>query len=244
MREARYTWHTVRGGLINPGNADGKFLSRLWSALASREIDVKSKRQLAANEARRRRGEPMLGGRPFGFELDRVHHREVEADEIKWAYQQLLAGRTIYSIVTNWNRRGITTTMGGPWSYMGVQQVLKRPRNAGRDPRWRGLGGRQGGLPEPIVPREPLEAALQHLGRPRQEDHPVSGNLAGWLQGSRGVRCVVQSCALVAGPTARLGSPSTDVRCAAPRSKRVSVIRRCRPICSTLSSLPRSSTPS
>ena len=125
------TWHTVRGGVVDPATADGEFMSALAGALARREVRRKAERQKAANSARRLRGEPILGIRPFGFELNRVEHRADERPQkLQWAYQVLLGGGSLYSILKAWNQRGVKTSRGNRWSYATLQQTLKRPRNA------------------------------------------------------------------------------------------------------------------
>src|SRR5664280_1906847 len=41
------TWHTVRGGIIDPATAEGAFLSGLTGLLARREVRRKAERQIA-----------------------------------------------------------------------------------------------------------------------------------------------------------------------------------------------------
>src|SRR5664280_2680643 len=77
------TWHTCRGGIIDPSTAIGEFMSALTGSLGRLEARRKAERQIAGNVARRLRGEPLTGVRPFGFELDRLTHRKSEAAEVK-----------------------------------------------------------------------------------------------------------------------------------------------------------------
>ena len=86
---AGVVWHTVRGGTVDPATAEGEFISGLTGLLARREVRRKAERQRSGNEARRARGEPLTGVRPFGFELNRIDHREDEAAEVRWASEQI-----------------------------------------------------------------------------------------------------------------------------------------------------------
>jgi len=44
---ADVSWHTCRGGLIDPATADGHFISTIMGALGRREVRRKAERQLA-----------------------------------------------------------------------------------------------------------------------------------------------------------------------------------------------------
>jgi site-specific DNA recombinase len=125
------TWHTVRGGPIDPATTEGEFISGLMGLLARREVRRKSDRQRSGNAARRSRGEPLAGVRPFGFYADRVTHRPLEADCVRWATDRILNGGSLRSIFMEWNRKGILTSRGNPWSQNSVKKMLLRPRNAG-----------------------------------------------------------------------------------------------------------------
>jgi site-specific DNA recombinase len=154
----------VHDGLIDPADEDDEFFSYMRGWIGRREQTQKIKRLRERFQERRDEGMPLWGNRPFGFELDRLTHREDEAAELRWAYDRILAGASIYSIIKSWNERGIETSAnrdrrekrergeevawdirnkkrrekGEPevkepigWSYATVQQMLKRPRNAG-----------------------------------------------------------------------------------------------------------------
>lgn len=160
------TWHTEMDGPTDPSTSNGAFFSELRAALARQESRRKAERQRAAFDARLSKGEPLWGGRPFGYEVDRKTLRPVEAAEIRWATETILNGGTIYSIIKRWNGDGLLTARGKPWSYAQVQQVLKRPRNAG-------LVERRGEILydvvatwDPIVTREQHERLIAILQDP------------------------------------------------------------------------------
>jgi hypothetical protein len=77
-------------------------------------------------------GRPGGGGdRPFGYEADFMTVRADEADLIRDAAQQLLAGGTIRSILKNWNARGVEGTTGGPMAPQTFRRMMMSARIAG-----------------------------------------------------------------------------------------------------------------
>ncbi len=56
-----------------------------------------------------------------------------EAELILEAARRVLEGATLSSIVDEWNRRGVTTTTGGPWRINALSALLIQPRLAGLD---------------------------------------------------------------------------------------------------------------
>jgi len=73
------------------------------------------------------------GRRGFGHTQDRSQIVPAEADLIVEAAHRVLEGTTLSSIVDDWNRRGITTTTGGPWRINALSALLIQPRLAGLD---------------------------------------------------------------------------------------------------------------
>lgn len=131
-RSSGIRWHTIADGLVDPASGDDELMAYLRGWVGSREITTRSKRQQQRFDEQRQAGLPLWGNRPFGFEKDRITHREDEANEIRWAYEQMAKpDTTIYSIIKDWNSRGVRTSTGKLWSYAGLQLLLKRPRNAG-----------------------------------------------------------------------------------------------------------------
>src|SRR5664280_1112685 len=97
--EGNVNLDTIRDGFVNPANDEAELFSyfRGWSA--RKEQKDKSARQKAANLAIVAKGMPLMSGRPFGFQSDKLHHKDDEAAEIRWAYAQILAGNSIYSVL-------------------------------------------------------------------------------------------------------------------------------------------------
>jgi hypothetical protein len=77
---------------------------------------------------------PMLEG--FGKKKRRPPVAESvwreEREFIKAAYHAILDGKKVADIMWEWNRAGLTGTLGNPWTLITVRQVLMRPLNCGR----------------------------------------------------------------------------------------------------------------
>lgn len=160
------TWHTELDGPTDPSTSNGAFSSEIRAAFARQESRRKAERQRAAFDARLSKGEPLWGGRPFGYEVDRKTLRPVEAAQVRWAIETILNGGTIYSIIKRWNGDGLLTARGKPWSYAQVQQVLKRPRNAGLVERRGEILYDVSATWEPIITREQHERLMAILRDP------------------------------------------------------------------------------
>jgi DNA invertase Pin-like site-specific DNA recombinase len=117
---------------LNNDDGDDEFLLDFAGLLAERESRVIKRRVRRA--ARRIAEEGRVGGggtRPFGFNRDRVTINEDEAVHIKEAVRRLRGGDSYFSIMTDWNNRGITTSAGKPWTSASLKRMLCSPRIAG-----------------------------------------------------------------------------------------------------------------
>jgi DNA invertase Pin-like site-specific DNA recombinase len=192
-------------GECDLGTHNGRLYARLKGAVARAEMDQKSERQKRAAQQRAESGTQWWSARPFGFAyqdgrpvLDaegRPTLDPIEAAEIRQAYSAVLAGSSCYSVMADWNARGVLTPRGNRWRASQVRQLLVSPRNAGlrtfrkeivgdgdwseivSESTWRGV-------------RDRLEDPSRHYGPSRARKHLLS-NL---------VTCGVQGCG------ARMGS--------------------------------------
>jgi site-specific DNA recombinase len=124
------TIHTVHGGDVDLSTASGRTTARLVGVIAQGESERMSERRKARKQAQRLAGEYHGGPRPFGFEKDGVTVRLDEAERIRQAVTDLLAGRTLYSLVSEWNTAGVRTSAGARWGARQLSRVLVRARNA------------------------------------------------------------------------------------------------------------------
>lgn len=96
----------------------------------------KKQRRLRANHRNRALRGKTVGRRTFGWsadDKDRLDNTEAAIGRV--AIREFLSGRSYNSIVSGWNRDGVKTTTGGPWTSSGLRQWLQNPRLCG----WRKL---------------------------------------------------------------------------------------------------------
>ena len=109
----------------------GRMYARIKAAVARGEIERKSKRQVSRYQQDASRGVHHWTTRPFGYELDGTL-REAEADAVKKAFTDTLAGVTRSEIAREWNAAGFVGPRDGrPWKPEGVRFQLRAARNAG-----------------------------------------------------------------------------------------------------------------
>lgn len=95
------------------------------------------RRMRSSHRARAERGEPVGGTRPFGWQADRLTLDADEAPLLRQAAIDFIRGRSIHSIVVEWQRREIMTSRGNLWTSRSLRLALDNPRMCG----WRQLGG-------------------------------------------------------------------------------------------------------
>jgi site-specific DNA recombinase len=163
-------WHTLHEGRVDPSSDDEVLLAYIKGWQGQSEISNRTKAQRQRFDAEHAAGNPLWGVRPFGFVDDKEGRKAkqpfrtphpTESPEVRWAYAQILEGKTLYSIMKDWNDRGVTTTRGNRWSYATLQQLLRRESNVGS----------YNGTPmnwEPLVSRDTFDAVRALLKRPER----------------------------------------------------------------------------
>lgn len=124
------TVQTVKSGSVDFSTPVGRLAAVMLAAIAEYEVEIKSVRQMSESDQIAATGDPRRGGRrPFGYDKDvpgkkgkYVVIRKDEADEIRNATKQLLNGKSVTSIVKDWNARGVLTVQ--------AQMVLARRESA------------------------------------------------------------------------------------------------------------------
>ncbi|MGB7237353.1 MAG: recombinase family protein [Rhodococcus sp. (in: high G+C Gram-positive bacteria)] len=115
-----------------------RFIGTVESAIAAKYSDETRERVLRAKRADAEAGRPN-GALGFGF-MQTVDPATFEktwildpttAPHIREAASDILNGKTLYSIVKDWNKRGITTINGNEWIPSTLRQMLMRPALAG-----------------------------------------------------------------------------------------------------------------
>jgi site-specific DNA recombinase len=119
-------------GSLDLSNDAGITMARVMVAVANKSSRDTSRRVRAKYVQLAEQGLPGNGGyRPFGYTADRLHVVDEEAEHLRWAYAQVLAGKALRSILRGFTEREVLTTQGKPWSMQGLRYNLLAPRNAG-----------------------------------------------------------------------------------------------------------------
>lgn len=119
------------GHPLDMSHPQGVLIAGLMAQVSHYETEVKRKRQKAMNLAAAMRGEPRSGAIPFGYEQDRLTLHPARSAMIRDAYQSMLGGASLASVIRDWNATGERAPRGGRWTYSTVRGVLLRPMNAG-----------------------------------------------------------------------------------------------------------------
>jgi site-specific DNA recombinase len=122
--------HTVSGGDLDLSNATGKGLARIVGSINRMESEHKAERVRAACKQRAEAGVWFTNVRVYGY-TEAGAIVESEAQLIRKAAADMLAGRSSSSIVREWNAAGVTTARGGKWILKTFKRLFINPRYAG-----------------------------------------------------------------------------------------------------------------
>lgn len=199
--EARPGFTVVNvAGEIDLTTSDGRFIARILVAKAAKESDDISRRTRRQIEQVASTGRPRTSKRAFGYSCirdpacqlpgclhDGVSVLPGEAELLRQAARDVLAGESLTGIARRWNAAGVLTPQTGrPWSTPVVRQVLLGPRAAG-------LRAHRGavvavGTWEPILDRDTHDALVRLLTDPdrRRKNPPRRQPFTGILFDSSG----------------------------------------------------------
>jgi site-specific DNA recombinase len=139
---------TVQAGALDLSTASGRMTARIHAAVARGEVEHQIERQVAARRQAATAGRWQGNKRPFGYQADGVTVVPSEAEALRWAAAQVLAGTSLRTIARDLTTRGVKTSAGGPWDPRTLGRVLRRPRNAGLSV-YRGQGVGVAAFPAP-----------------------------------------------------------------------------------------------
>ncbi|MDG6105450.1 recombinase family protein [Dactylosporangium aurantiacum] len=105
-----------------------------FSRIEARKVRRRMKR---FHRARAEDGKPAGGTRPFGWAEDRLSLDPIEAPLLAKAAKDFAAGRSLNSIIREWQRDGVRTSLGNEWSSRSLRVTLANARICG----WRSLHG-------------------------------------------------------------------------------------------------------
>jgi site-specific DNA recombinase len=207
--------HEVRTFAVKSGELDlatdsGQMIARMLGAAARYESDQKATRVRRAMEQKALKGEWLGGPRPFGWQfVDGVPEpHPVEAAVVADVCNAVLQGQSLGSIVAGLNASGITTSVGKPWGYAQLRQMLVRPRNAGLSD-WKGEIVGPSTFPA-LVSEDVWRAVVSMLTDPRRrrsQSNKARHMLAGIAQ------CHCGALVRSASATGRSGEKYTIYRC-------------------------------
>lgn len=165
-QEHSVTLALVRGSDIDMSTPAGRMVADIMATTARHEIEVKSDRQKRANFQRAQQGKPHVSSRPFGYADNSVDIIEKEADLLRWAYSQIIAGASLRAVARHFNAEGALTTQNNQWSGQTVRDTLLNPRYMG----YRYYRGERvaKAVWQPIVSEDIYEAAKAVLKDPKR----------------------------------------------------------------------------
>jgi site-specific DNA recombinase len=125
---------TVRAGLLDLSNANGRAVARIHGALARAESEKMSERIRRSNRQRAEQGAPRKSGRrAYGYEPDGTTLRESEARVVRELADRFLAGESLAGLTQWLNDTGVPTASGeGRWSPSAVRTILRSARISGQ----------------------------------------------------------------------------------------------------------------
>ncbi|WP_371536906.1 recombinase family protein [Streptomyces sp. NBC_00466] len=100
-------------------------------AMSLSETRKKQRRTRNSHRSRAIRGQSVSAWRPFGWEDDKITLRAVEADAIRTAVHDVIAGASISEITRQWKEAEFITSRGNAFQYATVKQVLVNARTCG-----------------------------------------------------------------------------------------------------------------
>lgn len=127
---------TVNGGDLDLSHSTGRMLARILASTSRQESELKGERRRRANKQRAVDGRWRADkSRVFGY-TQRGELLEPEATAVRQAVTDILGGRSLRSIATEWNEAGLRTPKGakrggGLWSNLSLRRALIRPVYAG-----------------------------------------------------------------------------------------------------------------
>lgn len=165
----------------------GRFQAILLTALAELETNRKGQRHRDAHADRAARGIPRTTKRPYGWQKDGMTLEPEEAEHLRTAVRNIVAGKSIRGEAERMNAAGARTPQyaksgGEEWTAKSLVSVLDRPRMAGINV-YLGVETEHSRI-QPVVTREEWEEYRAIRQDPsRLSRTPGRTPLAHWMSG-------------------------------------------------------------
>jgi hypothetical protein len=121
---------TVQGD-IDLSTPDGRTMARVMVAFANKASMDTARRVARQKLEKATNGVGFSNYRPFGWNEDRLTLNDPEAEILRQAAREVLAGTGLFGICGRLNRLGIKTVRGNVWKTHAMRRVLRAPRIAG-----------------------------------------------------------------------------------------------------------------
>ncbi|MDM7488614.1 recombinase family protein [Rhodococcus sp. CSLK01-03] len=124
---------TVRAGTMDLSTSAGRTAARLAAVIARGEIETARERMVRAHQQAAVKGKWRARRRVFGWVKGGSAVVPEEAEAIRNAAKDLLAGVSLRAIARRWNEAGLAPTGGAKNGFdaSAVRDILKNPRTAG-----------------------------------------------------------------------------------------------------------------
>jgi site-specific DNA recombinase len=184
QRNGAFELHNINGEL-DLSTGSGRFIARVLVSKAAMESDDMSRRLRRSFDQKAAEGKPH-GARAFGYEANGMVIIPAEAQLIRDAAKDVLAGASVNSIAKRWNEAGVKPPQRARvWSPESVKAVLTGRRQAGlRVHRGEVVGSAAW---PPILDRETHDRLVAHLNRQRRRRPPQRTAFTGLVTGPNGV---------------------------------------------------------
>ncbi|MEU9124038.1 recombinase family protein [Streptomyces sp. NPDC048506] len=108
-----------------------RFVDALTYVIAKAEVRKIKRRTRRSHRRRAELGIPVGGKRPFGWNDDKRTLRAEEAELLAQAARDVIAGKSLHSILEKWRDDGVRTVHGNEWQSRSLKLALWNPRLCG-----------------------------------------------------------------------------------------------------------------
>jgi DNA invertase Pin-like site-specific DNA recombinase len=124
-------------GIKDLYNEDVESMGLFGVVIAKAEVRKIKRRTRRSHRRRAESGIPVGGTRPFGWDDDKRTLRPEEAERLAGAARDVIAGKSLHSILAKWREEGVRTVHGNEWQSRALKLALWNPRLCG----WRKHNG-------------------------------------------------------------------------------------------------------
>ena len=118
---------------INTGDMEGELLLTIFSSLAESESRAISQNETWSIQKRFQNGTYVIPSPPFGYknEAGLMVIKEDEAEVVRLIFSEFLAGKGVYLITKELNKKGVRTKRDKRWHQSAVMGILKNEKYKG-----------------------------------------------------------------------------------------------------------------